>query len=147
MMDYLFRLEGRLNRARYWLAALIYVIALVIGWGIAILLAGGGGFVILGLIYLAVVVSSVLVARLRLHDRDKSSWWLLLFYLAPSVLSAAARGYGYEGGLVLPILLHLAALAIAVWAFIELGCLRGTPGPNRFGPDPLATPAAAVAAG
>ena len=25
-----------------------------------------------------------------------------------------------------------------IWMFIELGCLRGTDGPNRFGPDPLA---------
>src|SRR6266487_727368 len=32
-------------------------------------------------------------------------------------------------------------LAISVWAFVELGCLRGTPGPNRYGPDPLDTPA------
>jgi uncharacterized membrane protein YhaH (DUF805 family)/TM2 domain-containing membrane protein YozV len=30
-----------------------------------------------------------------------------------------------------------AAMAISVWALIELGCLRGTVGPNRFGPDPL----------
>jgi uncharacterized membrane protein YhaH (DUF805 family) len=27
---------------------------------------------------------------------------------------------------------------IFVWAFIELFCLRGTPGDNRFGRDPLA---------
>jgi uncharacterized membrane protein YhaH (DUF805 family) len=27
--------------------------------------------------------------------------------------------------------------AVLVWAFVELGCLRGTLGPNRFGPDPL----------
>jgi uncharacterized membrane protein YhaH (DUF805 family) len=31
----------------------------------------------------------------------------------------------------------LAAAAIAIWGFVELGCLRGTPGPNRYGADPL----------
>jgi uncharacterized membrane protein YhaH (DUF805 family) len=33
--------------------------------------------------------------------------------------------------------LHLVAFAITVWAFVELGCLRGTVGPNQYGPDPL----------
>ena len=23
-----------------------------------------------------------------------------------------------------------------IWAIIELGCMRGTDGPNRFGPEP-----------
>jgi uncharacterized membrane protein YhaH (DUF805 family) len=28
-------------------------------------------------------------------------------------------------------------LALAVWGIVELGFLRGTAGPNQFGPDPL----------
>jgi uncharacterized membrane protein YhaH (DUF805 family) len=33
-------------------------------------------------------------------------------------------------------------LIVALWFLIELGCMRGTPGDNRYGPDPLAsTPA------
>jgi uncharacterized membrane protein YhaH (DUF805 family) len=35
-------------------------------------------------------------------------------------------------------ILSLAAGIIAIWGFVELGCLRGTPGPNQYGPDPLA---------
>ena len=35
------------------------------------------------------------------------------------------------------LFLGLAAFAVGVWAFVELGCLRGTIGPNRYGPDPL----------
>ena len=31
----------------------------------------------------------------------------------------------------------VAAFAISVWLFVEIGFLRGTQGPNRFGPDPL----------
>ena len=42
--------------------------------------------------------------------------------------------------------LNLAGLALGIacatliflWVFIELYCLRGTTGDNRFGPDPLA---------
>jgi hypothetical protein len=25
-----------------------------------------------------------------------------------------------------------------IWGFVEMACLKGTSGPNRFGPDPLA---------
>jgi uncharacterized membrane protein YhaH (DUF805 family) len=27
---------------------------------------------------------------------------------------------------------------VSMWFLIELGFFRGTPGPNRYGPDPLA---------
>ena len=33
--------------------------------------------------------------------------------------------------------LGLVALALSIWSFVELFCLRGTRGPNRFGPDPI----------
>jgi uncharacterized membrane protein YhaH (DUF805 family) len=32
---------------------------------------------------------------------------------------------------------------LGIWGFVELGCLRGTAGPNRFGPDPLVVEGAA----
>ncbi|WP_137389326.1 DUF805 domain-containing protein [Rhodoligotrophos defluvii] len=46
----------------------------------------------------------------RCHDRDQSGWWVLLLFI--------------------PVVGFL-------WALINLGLLEGTPGPNRFGPDPL----------
>lgn len=53
---------------------------------------------------------SIAVGVKRCHDRDRSGWFLLIAFI-PLI-----------GGL---------------WLLIELGCLRGTVGPNRFGPDPL----------
>jgi uncharacterized membrane protein YhaH (DUF805 family) len=49
-------------------------------------------------------------------------------------LSAAAGGGGDD-----PVgaLLALISLPFTIWAFVELGCLKGTDGPNRFGDDPL----------
>ena len=35
------------------------------------------------------------------------------------------------------IILDIGSLAVTVWVIVELGCLRGTQGPNRFGSDPL----------
>ena len=32
----------------------------------------------------------------------------------------------------------LVGFAIGLWVLIDLGLLKGTPGPNRYGPDPLA---------
>lgn len=33
--------------------------------------------------------------------------------------------------------MELAAGGVYLWAFVEFGFLRGTRGPNQFGPDPL----------
>ena len=44
----------------------------------------------------------------RWHDRNKSSWWVLI------------NAIPYIGG---------------IWTFIECGCLRGTVGDNHYGPD------------
>jgi uncharacterized membrane protein YhaH (DUF805 family) len=136
----LFSFQGRLNRKPYWLTA-IAITALVI---VLILLAlamfgerefGAGIAVVLLLIilYIPLIWVGLAVGAKRLHDRDKSAWWLLLFYAAPSVLSGAANRADEMG-----IVLHLASFAITIWAIVELGFLRGTPGPNSYGPDPLA---------
>ena len=136
----LFSFQGRLNRKPYWMTilatAVIFILLIVLALimlGEHDLLASGALLAVLVIIYIPLIWISLAISAKRLHDRDKSAWWLLLFYLAPGVLSAAGNHAGDVG-----IILHLASFAITVWAFVELGCLRGTVGPNRFGPDPLA---------
>ena len=42
------------------------------------------------------------------------------------------------GGSIIALLVFgVLILAYAIWLLVETGFLRGTPGPNRFGPDPL----------
>jgi uncharacterized membrane protein YhaH (DUF805 family) len=82
-------------------------------------------------------ISAFAVGVKRLHDRDKSGWWVLLFLLAPSVLGSIANTS--EQPLV-GFVLGLASFVISIWALVELGFLRGTVGPNRYGPDPLQRP-------
>ena len=54
----------------------------------------------------------------RLHDRDKSAWWILL----------------WDGIFIIGwFLLLIPSLAVVIWMFIELGCLEGTPGRNLYG--------------
>jgi uncharacterized membrane protein YhaH (DUF805 family) len=34
-------------------------------------------------------------------------------------------------------ILSLASFALTIWGFVEIGCLRGTAGPNKYGANPL----------
>ncbi len=147
----LFSFNGRINRGKYWLAVLIYMavwttfIACSLIWlgGLnfdnLLSLAGAGlmiwliGFILL----IAGTWSGLAVGVKRLHDRDKSGWWILLFWLGPSILGGWQTATPDLGG---GFIFSLAATAILIWAFVELGCLRGTPGPNQYGPDPLGGP-------
>ena len=141
----LFGFQGRINRGKYWLAALIYFIFGLVIATIGYFAEEAPAFQILNaVVSIGVLISSIAVGLRRLHDRDKSGWWLLLFYLVPSLLwgiGAVAFFYGVgaeaAGGMIAGGVLGVLGVAILVWAFIELGCLRGTLGPNRFGPDPL----------
>lgn len=104
--------DGRLNRQPFWIATLVLWVASVVASLIASVIFGSGffGSLIQLVIALAVLVPSLAVAVKRCHDRDKSGWWVLIA--------------------LIPILGW-------IWYIVELGFLPGTPGPNRFGPDPL----------
>lgn len=153
--QYLFGFEGRINRAKWWLLIPIQIGAAIVYYIVAFALVGGSIFsiltgnlsgfggslmlaVLLGLAYTVITfVVWLAVTIKRLHDRDKSGAWAWLFAVGPWVCAifgfTAVLGRAFSlGGLF-----DLGGLAIIVWAFIELGCLAGTSGPNRFGPDPL----------
>ena len=131
--------KGRSRRMEYWSFALLNFIVvcvlmlLIFGLGGASsamsdldatnpmsmfgMFAGGFGFIFL-IYWLAVIVPSIAVTVRRLHDRDMSGWWyggLIIASFIPFVNLLAGIG-----GIVLLVFL----------------LLPGTPGPNRFGPDP-----------
>jgi uncharacterized membrane protein YhaH (DUF805 family) len=96
---------GRARRAEYWWFALINIIIVIVLYAIGI----GIRFPFLGLIYsLAVLVPGLAVAVRRLHDTDKSGWWVLISLIP------------FVGGIILIVLL----------------ALEGTQGPNKYGPSP-----------
>ena len=107
--EFLLNWQGRINRAQYWAFVLIYLGGAIV-LSIVESIIGTGG--LLGGIYaLAALYPSICVLIRRWHDRDKSGWWTLI-------------------GLI--------PIVGAIWILVECGCLPGTSGPNRFGPDPLA---------
>ena len=90
--------NGRAPRSEYWWFALLtFALAFipVIGW----------------ILRLALLLPSLSVQVRRLHDMERSAWWLLL--------------------LVPPITF------IGVIVLLIMSMFPGTPGPNRYGPDPL----------
>jgi uncharacterized membrane protein YhaH (DUF805 family) len=149
----LFTHRGRSNRANYWLTLLaIAVPYLAVVFVVVMLFSQPDnpgadnlpnihpiGIAILVVNWLAACVVSALASIRRLHDRDRSGHWLWLFALVPGLLNVVGALLDGGGDISVPggIILALGAV-IALWALVELGFLRGTPGPNRFGPDPLA---------
>jgi uncharacterized membrane protein YhaH (DUF805 family) len=152
---YLFGFEGRINRAKWWLLIPIEIGAAIVYYMIAFALVGdsifsvltgnlpglGGSLTLALLVGIAYTVITFIVwlavSIKRLHDRDKSGAWLWLFAVGPwaCVILGVPASMGH--GLGVGTLFVLAGFAISIWAFVELGCLAGTAGPNRFGPDPL----------
>jgi uncharacterized membrane protein YhaH (DUF805 family) len=135
LVNLLFSFQGRINRAKYWLAVAIYLfLAIVLG-----VIAGfTSSFAIAALlaivVYIPMLISGIAVGIKRLHDRNKSGWWLLLFYLVPAVLGWAGAAFGG----MMNVVLSSVSFALSFWALVELGILRGTVGPNQYGPAPLA---------
>lgn len=115
---------GRSRRKEYWMFFLFTIIVSVVaglidallGFGSTNSFAGPGGAGAsfrsngpVGLIVsLGLLIPSLSVAFRRLHDTDRSAWWLLLVFI--------------------PILGWIALLVFY--------CQEGTRGPNRFGADP-----------
>ena len=169
---YLFRFDGRINRARCWLAGLI-IIAWMIFLGLLLLgiahLFGATmpGYLnvgpneifnvldpqawrslssanVTGLLIQTVITPLALWVYLatsvkRLHDRNKSGWWILLFFVLPCLYSQfGARLEDWFGDSYFAMLPSLNAFVFGVWGFVEMYCRKGTTGTNRFGADPLA---------
>jgi uncharacterized membrane protein YhaH (DUF805 family) len=136
-----FQFDGRVNRAKFWIAALIFaainVVLAILGYVMDQSVVFQALNSMLGIV---ILISSIAVGVKRLHDRNKSGWYLLLFYLVPSMLVVIGVLIGalVEDSTIIATVLGLLAFAIGVWAFVEMGCLRGTIGVNQYGPDPVA---------
>ena len=126
-------LEGRIPRKSFWLG---FLVLMVVTWILEFILFAifgvnmmsgmdpnadpaaaaeaasammGKMMLPLGILMLLILWPSICLYAKRWHDRGKSGWWSLIGFV-PLI-----------GG---------------IWMLVELGFLRGTEGPNRFGDDP-----------
>lgn len=110
--------NGRARRAEYWYFVLFNLIISIV-LGIVDGMMGSSGVGVLGGLYtLAVLIPSLAVSVRRLHDTNRSGWWLLL--------------------LLIPL---IGALVILLFTVQD-----GTPGENNYGADPKARDALEVPA-
>ena len=151
--------SGRSRRMEFWMWQLfnfiVYIGFMVLGMvlvGGGMMVAGdpnaaataGGGALILFALYaiygLAVIIPSIAVAVRRLHDTNRSGWWILLPIVSYIVMvagiggAAASPDAAASGGAI--VMLGMAALVVTGLVLLVFYLLEGTKGPTRFGPDP-----------
>jgi uncharacterized membrane protein YhaH (DUF805 family) len=112
----LFSFRGRIPRSWFWGASILLILLLTAVTAMAAIGSlsvsnGTGNFLPFLNVPLYVLIIWIFLALQvkRWHDHEKSGWWILT------------------------ALIPVVGVAIQ---FVELGCLRGTDGPNRFGDDP-----------
>ena len=144
--QFYFSLRGRISRTQYWLRFFLPVLA--IGFVLNLLQAVGieGARTVSLVFNLMVLWPGIAVLVKRIHDRNKSGAvvWLLYAPLLVAILVTivaiigAVMNSGEAGALGLFAgALWALVIGVAIWFFVEFGCMRGTTGPNRFGPDPV----------
>jgi len=104
-----FEFSGRTSRVDFWLYILVYFIIYAIAAAIDAFAFGtqfGQNIGILtGIVGLVHLIPGIAVTVRRLHDTDRSGWWILIVFVP---------------------------LIGWIWLLV-LECFAGTPGANRFG--------------
>jgi uncharacterized membrane protein YhaH (DUF805 family) len=112
-----FNFRGRARRSEYWWFNVFLFLVVFVGVILTALVGGRGssanvafsGFI--AAFYLLSAIPALSVSVRRLHDIDRSGWWLLL-------------GFVPFGGIVL-----------LFWSLLD-----SQEGPNKYGPDPKGRP-------
>ena len=98
--------SGRARRMEFWMFTLINIIVSIILTCIDVFV----GTAVLGMLYsLAVLIPSLAVTARRLHDTDRSGWWILISFIP----------------------------AIGLIVLLVFMVLESQPGSNRFGDNPI----------
>jgi uncharacterized membrane protein YhaH (DUF805 family) len=101
---------GRAIRSEFWYWTLFAALASLAGELVDLALFSSSIFSpVQTLVNLALFLPGLSVSVRRLHDLDRTGWWILLVFTVVGII------------------------VLVAWY-----CLRGTVGQNRFGPDPLA---------
>jgi uncharacterized membrane protein YhaH (DUF805 family) len=142
-----FGFNGRLNRKPFWLASLALTaaaIALIVIVMSFIAEAEAAGVEVPLPVFLAISAISTFcwlaLSVKRLHDRNKSGLWMMIYFGA-FALQIAAEMQGLTGTEEAPTIIGLGvvllSLAASVWYLVDVGLLKGADGPNDYGPDPI----------
>jgi uncharacterized membrane protein YhaH (DUF805 family) len=134
--------SGRAPRAEYWWYALallvVYIVISIVESivGLNNMVLGVYGPLSL-LVALGTIVPGIAVSVRRLHDTNRSAWWLLLMvpYLISAIFMVETMASGSMAGFGAAGILGIVGLVCCI-VFLVFMVLPGTPGDNRYGPNP-----------
>ena len=168
-------LDGRLNRQRWWIAAIVLAVVIIVISIVILPLIGLGmmpamptidanttaadianvvsaarakaGWVSL-VLFLVFLYPSATIAIKRRHDRNNNGldvWIYFALLVVTQLISALGIGMTTMdiGGTSIPVPgpivtgLGFIVGIYALYLLVVLGFLKGTAGPNNYGPDPL----------
>jgi uncharacterized membrane protein YhaH (DUF805 family) len=136
--------EGRISRKTFWLGLiLLFAVGTVVLLG-SLYAAGERDYPVIRfnifVITVALLYPTVAVGVKRLHDRGRPGYTVLVF-LVPWILHQITNLLGITGDPTainaIDMAFILINLVLFVWFVVDLGILRGTVGPNEYGPDPV----------
>jgi uncharacterized membrane protein YhaH (DUF805 family) len=132
---YLFTgLHGRISRVHFWIGLLsLLAVEFATRWIIDQTEANRLG-AILGL---ALDYPEFALALKRANDRDLPAWWPASFFIIDGVLGIADL-LGFDPMAPIAVVFQYLWIVCLAILIADLGFRRGTSGPNRNGPDPLA---------
>lgn len=156
LVNLLFGFNGRINRMQYWLATIgssfvagmiSYTVTFSMLMGASAMPKDGAAAANLGMLVAFVVICAIsgwintAIQWKRFHDRGRPGW-IALAPLLPTammvmhVVSSAASNAPF-GQMLSGLMTWLMVLmAMGLYFFIELGCLAGNAGPNKYGNPP-----------
>ena len=145
--DLIFSFQGRISRAQWWLC----IILLLFGSQILLntvqvvsvqtfQLPSEGPTLFTSIAALFLVIPQAAVTAKRFNDRGYGSWVTELFILV-NLGAILMQSSGFLANPMEPkeheIYLLTALSLFSLWVLVENGFLRGTQGPNQYGPDPI----------
>lgn len=107
-LQILFGFRGRVPRRIWWLYGVLATSGVGVIATVLLRVVGFGAAQVEDAVNFLLLWPVVAVSVKRWHDRDRSGWWVLVC--------------------LLPVIGWL-------WALVDNGLRRGTPGPNRYGDD------------
>jgi len=123
---------GRARRKEFWMFMLfnyiVYFVLYILAYILAHLTWLQDILYIPYIYYLAVLFPALGVSIRRLHDTNRSGWFLLLYFI-PSIIISKAELFS---------LTYTLTSSVALIIFIIFTVQEGTPGDNKYGPDPKA---------
>ena len=137
----LLSLRGRISRSRFWIGTLILAAVSFAATYLVLAAVGISNRAVLlsMLVAFALAYPSYAVMAKRFQDRGKPGWTALIAIVPVYAINLLQTFHVIDPYAPTPLyhVLNLAAIGIGLWILLELGFLKGTSGPNRYGADPL----------